>query len=306
MQPFYESVSIPEGRSCLVFDRQLPDFTFNWHYHPECELTLTVNSRGTRFVGDDLAPYDDGDLVLIGPNLPHAWQSRATIDGAAPHRAIVCWFTRDWVEGLGALMPEFRPLAGLMSEAERGILFGAATQRALRDRMIALCAEEPAEQVLALQSLLLTLAATPDRRTLATGRLALSEVPRDRQRIERVLAYLHANFRAPIRLAPLLELAHLSDSQLQRVFKRATRMSISAYVGRLRIGAACRMLAETDHGMAVIAAECGFSDGAELSRLFGAFMGKTPSRYRADFRASGPAQPDGVFRMTQRHRRPSA
>lgn len=302
MQPFYESVAIPAERSCLIFDRQLPEFTFNWHYHPECELTLTVNSRGTRFVGDDVAPYGDGDLVLIGPNLPHAWQSHSLIDGALPHRAVVCWFSRDWAEGLGRLMPELRAVSRLLAEADRGVRFGAAIGARLREQLIGLCMLSPAEQVLGLQMLLSALAEADDRTTLASGPLALSELARDRRRMERVLAYLHAHFREPIRLEPLSALSHLSDSQLQRVFKRATHMSISAYVTRLRIGAACRMLAESDHGMGTIAAECGFYDGAQFSRVFAAFMGKTPSRYRADFRAPGPARPDGVFRMTERRR----
>ncbi|WP_212744130.1 hypothetical protein [Ramlibacter sp. 2FC] len=64
---------MPTDRSWLLFDRQLPDFPFNWHYHPEFELTLTLNSEGMRFVGDHIESYGDGDLVLVGPNLPHAW-----------------------------------------------------------------------------------------------------------------------------------------------------------------------------------------------------------------------------------------
>ncbi len=100
MQPWFETVTIPRDRSWLLFDRQLPDFPFNWHYHPEFELTLTVGSCGVRFVGDHVERYAHDDLVLLGPNLPHAWQSEALVGDAPLHRAIVCWFTRDWIEGL--------------------------------------------------------------------------------------------------------------------------------------------------------------------------------------------------------------
>lgn len=40
--PYFETVSIPPDRSLLVFDRRLPEFPFNWHYHPEFELTLSL------------------------------------------------------------------------------------------------------------------------------------------------------------------------------------------------------------------------------------------------------------------------
>ena len=49
MQPWFEAVTIPERQSCLVYDRRLPEFGFNWHYHRECELTLTLaaGARGS-------------------------------------------------------------------------------------------------------------------------------------------------------------------------------------------------------------------------------------------------------------------
>ena len=98
MRPRFEQVSVEVGQSWTLFDRRLPAFPFNWHYHPEYELTLTLDSMGERFVGDHVASYGDGDLVLVGPNLPHAWQSRAALQPPQPHRALVAWFTREWAD----------------------------------------------------------------------------------------------------------------------------------------------------------------------------------------------------------------
>lgn len=291
MQPWYEAVAIPEGQSCLIYDRQLPAFAFNWHHHPEFELTLTLNSRGTRLVGGHLGPYDDGDLVLLGPDLPHAWQSQALVDPAGVHRAIVCWFTRDWIEQLLALMPELAPVSGLLADAGRGLEFGGDTVARLRPRMLALSAAPPARQVLELQGLLLDLA-DAERRPLASGEIAVSEIPRDRARMQRVLDWLHAHYHEPLRLAPLRRIAHLTDSQLQRVFKRSTRMSISQYVTQLRIGRACQMLIQTDLPISRIAADCGFSDAAHFARQFRAAKGLPPSHFRHRFdpaRLSDPA-----------------
>src|SRR3546814_14055480 len=70
MKPIFEKVPVPDGASWRLFDRRLDAIPFEWHYHPEFELTLTLNSRGQRHVGDHIDIYDDGDLVLLGPNLP--------------------------------------------------------------------------------------------------------------------------------------------------------------------------------------------------------------------------------------------
>ena len=123
MRPWRETVVMPADRSWLLFDRQLPAFPFNWHHHPEFELTLTLGSTGLRFVGDHVGRYGEGDLVLVGPHLPHAWQSGATLGGPL-HRALVCWFTADWIEALVAGSPELRPLRRLLETAQRGAVFG--------------------------------------------------------------------------------------------------------------------------------------------------------------------------------------
>lgn len=286
MHPWFETVSIPPDRSWQLFDRQLPEFPFNWHYHPEFELTLTVNSRGMRFVGDHVERYGDSDLVLLAPNLPHAWQSEALTGDGGVHRALVCWFTQGWIEGLLSLMPELAPVATLLGQARRGVAFGAATTARMRPRLLALGTLRPGRQVLELLEILLALSAAPDRQALASGEVAVSELPRDRARMERVLTWLHAHYDQPVRLAPLCDLAHLTDSQLQRVFKRSTRMSISAYVAQLRVGRACQLLVQTDRTMGQIAADCGFADAAHFARQFRAAKAVTPTRYRTTFRAT--------------------
>ena len=60
-------------------DRRLEHgIPFNWHHHPEMELTLTLNCIGQRFVGDSVSSFGDGDLAMVGANLPHTWTSQGT------------------------------------------------------------------------------------------------------------------------------------------------------------------------------------------------------------------------------------
>lgn len=284
--PYFETVTIPPDRSMLVFDRRLPEFPFNWHYHPEFELTLTVGSRGMRFVGDHVGQYEDGDLVLIAPNVPHAFQSRALVGEAGQHRAVVSWFAQGWIEGLIRVVPELGPVSGLLMQARRGLRFGSATADRLRCRILELVHLDALAQVMALQSLLAELSIAPDRMPLASGEVSVSDLPRDKLRLQKVLDHLHSHYDQPLRLQPLCDLVHLTESQLQRVFRRSTRMSISAYVAQLRMGRACQMLVQSEAQIARIADDCGFCDAADFARRFRQARGITPSAYRNAFRGS--------------------
>lgn len=293
MRPWFEKVSVPAGQSWVLFDRQLEAFPFNWHYHPEFELTLTLNSVGERFVGDHVAHYGDGDLVLVGPDLPHAWQSREVVDAAAPHRALVVWFTEAWAQGLVGPYPELGAIAPLLAQARQGLSFSSAVSAAVKPKLLALADAEPSARWLGLVQVLLMLAGDARREPLALhGFITPQDVrSRDRDRLERVLTHLHEHYAQPLRLATLAELAAMSESQLQRFFKRCTRLTVSDYLGQLRIGRACALLLESDRPVALIAAEAGYGQPSYFTRQFRAAKGLTPLAFRQRFREgrAGPA-----------------
>lgn len=285
MRPYYEKVTVPAGFSWDLFDRREPEFPFNWHYHPEFELTLTLNSIGERFIGDHVASYADGDLILVGPNLPHAWQSRAAADAAQPHRALVIWFTAEWVHGLIGHNPELAPLGAMLAESARGLAFSDPACKAARSRLLALVDAAPAMRWLGLLEVLLLLANDAGRQMLALQGFVAATSVRDRERLDRVLSYLHAHYGRPVRLATLAGIAAMSESQLQRFFKCCTRMSVSDYLLQLRIGRACSLLLESDRPVALIATEAGYRHPSYFTRQFRAAKGMTPLEFRRQFAA---------------------
>ena len=100
-RPNLEVIPTRSDVSWQRLDRRLEEgIPFLWHHHPQMELTLTNNCRGQRFVGDNVSTFDDGDLALIGSNLPHTWASQARLDSARPFHARVIWFDKDWLRAV--------------------------------------------------------------------------------------------------------------------------------------------------------------------------------------------------------------
>jgi len=128
MTPLFEQVTIPTGHSWGLLWRELDTIPFIWHYHPQFELTLTVNARGQRYIGDHLGDFEPGDLVLLGPNLPHTWSASERIDGAQPMAGRRRMVSLEWVEQLAACFPSCtvattggprRPCPALFAGSER-------------------------------------------------------------------------------------------------------------------------------------------------------------------------------------------
>lgn len=285
MRPLFEKVTVADGASWALLDRRLDDgIPFEWHYHPEYELTLTLNSRGQRFIGDSIASYDDGDLVLLGPNLPHTWCSADRLDPARPHHAIVMWFSQAWAAGLTETLAEMRGVRPLLDAAGRGVAFSRAAAAAVRPLVETIPERDPADRLLRLMAVLARLATDGDRAPIAgPGSDRLTVASPDQPRIERVLDHIHAHYREPISVARLAEVAALSPSGFHRLFRRHTRLTVTAYVAQLRIGQACALLVNTAQPIAHVADAVGYANLANFNRQFRAAKGMTPRDFRRSF-----------------------
>ena len=285
MRPLFEKVTVPEGASWSLLDRRLDDgIPFQWHYHPEFELTLTLNSRGQRYIGDSIASYDDGDLVLLGPNLPHTWNSAEKIDARRPHHALVMWFTETWAESITTSLAELRNVAPLLARAGRGVVFSRAAAEKARPIIEAIPERAPADRLLRLMEVLELLAADADAAPIAGTAADRRKVASpDQGRIERVLDHIHAHYREKVSIDDLADVAALSVSGFHRLFRRHTRLTVSDYVAELRIGQACALLVNSDRPIAHVADEVGYPSLANFNRQFRAQKGKTPREFRRSF-----------------------
>ena len=70
----YEVLQPTNTQSFLVRKFDKLAFDAPYHFHEEYELTCILNGSGKRYVGSHMEDFVTGDLVLLGPNLPHCWK----------------------------------------------------------------------------------------------------------------------------------------------------------------------------------------------------------------------------------------
>ncbi len=274
MLAYLEKVAPQSGASFLCRRRRDRGFGFAWHFHPEFEITLILRSRGRRFVGDSVEPYADGDLVLLGPHLPHTWASDPARGGL--HEALFCQFRNDLVPAA----PEFRAVRALLERASRGLRFPG---RGLAARMKDLERRAGPARYLGLLDFLGRLAR--ERRAVPLASRAYTPGPRPSAsgRIDAVCRVLDARFTEGITLPEAAALAHLSIPAFTRAFKRATGKTLVGYLTELRIGRACRELIEGTRSVSEIAFDSGFQNLSHFNRRFLALKGASPREFRRQY-----------------------
>jgi AraC-like DNA-binding protein len=180
---------------------------------------------------------------------------------------------------------ELALIDAMLVRAARGLSFGDAIRDAVRPRLLALVDASPASRWLGLVDILIMLASDASCQPLSLRGFVPLESARDRARLERVLTHLHKHYAQPVRLSALATLAAMSESQLQRFFKRCTRVTVSDYLAQLRIGHACALLLDRDRPIALIAEQAGYSQPSYFTRQFRAVKGMTPMEFRRRFTA---------------------
>jgi AraC-like DNA-binding protein len=293
MNALLESLLVPEGATWTYFYRRLDEaIPFNWHYHLEFELTLTVNSLGQRYVGDNIEPYGDTDLVLLGSNLPHTWMSQDKIDRTQPHLAHVFWIRPDWIHTLIDNLHELKAVKAMLAISNRGIVYSPHTSRAARERIDNMRTLSPAGRLVRFIEVLSILAEDQDYRLLCAPRPEHDPIRLvDRPRIDRTLEHIHKHYQSEIAIADLADLAALSVSGLHRLFKRHTRLTVGDYIAQLRIGKACSLLVSTDKPVSCIADEVGYSNLSHFNRQFLAIKELTPREFRRSYLQKEPQLP---------------
>jgi AraC-like DNA-binding protein len=279
MKPKVERVTIPPGCSIRIYHRRLPGIPFEWHHHPEYELTLTLNSRGMRFIGDHIGSYESNDLVLIPCDMPHTWASKEAIDQSAPHQAIVIWFTETWALQIAELCPEYAAVSRLLKRSAGALSFGLSQAELMLSKKSDLLSESSSTRLHAVLSLLTELGdsgGTPLVTVLKTKRLNSDDLAP----LNRVLDLLHSKHSEPIRVEEMCAVGNMSARTLHRVFVNHTGENVSDYLRKLRIGHACMLLAETDMPISVIAARAGFFTMSNFNRSFLETRQMTPMKFR--------------------------
>lgn len=281
MRLLFEKILLDQRASFAMREFRLPAFDSPLHVHPELELTLILDGRGKRIVGDSVEDYEPGDLVLVGPNLPHCWHTERARQ--RPNEWAHSWVIQFNPAALGEAfwsLPEMMLLNRFLQQADRGLLIAPELGETITRQMQVLFQLDGSRRLLAMLELFDGIAQVTGHKPLASPNFQSYTDKRDCDRINLVYEYVFTHFTEDISLTTAAERLHMSKSAFCGYFLRRTRRKFSQFVNEVRIGHACKLLMETDQSIADIGFASGFKNLSNFNRRFRELRQVSPLAYR--------------------------
>jgi AraC-like DNA-binding protein len=256
---------------------------FPFHFHPEYEIILILESSGQRFVGDSITNFTAVDLCMFGSNLPHKFHSKGLSSKDAVSQIVIQFHENFLGMGFFERKP-FQKIRDLLQRSSRGICFTGETRQMLTERITELPSQNPAATIIEVLQILHVLSLSHNYFLLSSpGFIHHSSSDEESTRMGKVYDYILQNFKRDLTLEEVAAIAYLSPSAFCRYFKKFTRKTLSEFLIDFRIGYACKLLQNNNMGISQVSGEAGFNNVSYFNRKFKAMKGKTPMEYQKHF-----------------------
>jgi AraC-like DNA-binding protein/quercetin dioxygenase-like cupin family protein len=282
MRPIFKKVESNSEEAFVTRIDQFSQFYNKWHFHPELELTHIVKGRGTRFVGDNIEFFQEGDLILVGSNLPHVWKNQNEESELAV--AQVLQFLPGFLGDELVQKVEFRNIQSLLAKSAYGLKIEGATKVQVLEYLdILFAAKSPLDRLIMLVKLLNFLGSSSDLTSMSKSLFSVKADKQHTDRLNQVIDFTISNFAAKIVLEDVASMSNMSVSNFCKYFKARMKKTYVQYLTEVRIGMSCKLLIEDKLSVHQIAYASGFINISNFNRAFKLTKQTTPLAYRKSY-----------------------
>ncbi len=281
-EEFYEKLSTETEYGINILNTDCPYLDVPWHFHPETEIIYIEKGSGTRFVGDHSEAFKEGDIGLVGPNLPHVWRSdpiyKENIPGLTAHVQVV-HFHDSILKGSLAKLTEMKEINRLLFESQFGIKFFGSARDNIEIQMKKLIQATGIDKLIGLIKILDFMSETDEKQLLASIGYSKIRKSADFDRFDKAHHYMIDKFQKNVKLKIVADLVGMTPTSFCRYFKKHTKKTFHTVLNEIRIGHACKLLIEDKMSISGVAFESGFNNISNFNEQFKKIKGIPPSQY---------------------------
>lgn len=282
-KPTFEQIEPSFGSSVLIkkFEESNPNKDPFWHFHPEIELVFVRGGNGKRHVGNHISYYQEGDLMLIGANLPHyGFTDRLTGNKSET----IIQMREDFLGDKFLELPEIKSIKELIENAKLGLVYTGETKEKVGSQIEQLVELPAFERLMSLISILKKLAHSKEYFVLNHEVVSIEAKAVDQNRVNLIYDYVKKHFKRNIALEEISTEASMTVPAFCRYFKKISNKTFTHFVNEHRVVHASKLLSEGNLNITDICYACGFNNISHFNRQFKEITGKSPSDYRKELK----------------------
>lgn len=283
-KPAFEAIAPDFGYSFTYnkFDENKANKNNRWHYHPELELVYVNGGSGKRQIGSHISYFRNGDLILIGSNLPHCGFTDKLTGNKSE---TVIQMKMDFLGDNFFNIPEMKKIQKLLRMCKTGIAFHGKTKRKIGEKMEVLEYQNDFQRLLSILNILNALGNSDEFKILNAQGFSIETEVKDNDRINNVFNHVKTNFKEDISLDEIADLVSMTVPSFCRYFKKITHKTFVQFVNEYRLVHASKLLAEQPMSITEVCFESGFNNFSHFNKSFKVFTGQNPSEYRKELKA---------------------
>ncbi len=233
-------------------------------------MVLLYQGEVNSIIGDSQHLLSQHQLLLIGPNLPHAFRN---LDDGIDFTSRYIQVKEPVLETLFQQFQELYRLEGIIDWFKRGALFSLQIKHVELYEQIYQQKDE--QRLLAFLQFLISLS-----RETPVSYLRQAYHKDSSQRVQNIICAINDNHQAPLTLTQMANQMNMSVSTFTRHFKKIFGVSYIEYLTGQKVDKACRLLSSSSLTVTHIAWEAGFTSLSQFNKQFKQHAGVSPKRYR--------------------------
>jgi AraC-like DNA-binding protein len=246
------------------------------HVHDSFEILYLSSGQRYLFINDRTFKINEGDLILIHPNVLH----KATSNEVLNCEGILLYFDETYLSPNQSIRLILAPLF----KNETLLISLSLNERAYIDELFSKMLQEyqmkTTEFMLVMQAFFLQLLVFLYRNIKDQQVTPFKHPSPIHEKVSEIASYINQHYSEELSLNSLASHFYISPNYLCKVFKEVTNFTLIEYLNNVRVKEGKRLLMESTVKVVEIAEKVGFGSITNFGRVFKEITGHAPLYYR--------------------------
>lgn len=259
-----------EDREYIFYDK--------YHQHEEIQISYIKKGEGTVLVGDMISEYQEGDVLIMGSNLPHVFKSDVS-ESKSLSVMITIFFTKDAFGKNFFNLPELNSMNSFFDAIKNGIRI-TNTKPSVLKKFKKFKEADKYDQFIIFFHLLKAFYEA-EKKLLSSYVFNKPFTDAEGKRMQMVFDFVMNNYQKNITLDEIAQIATMTKNAFCKYFKTRTNKTFFQFLIEIRIEHAAKLLIKNKELSIIEISELsGFNNISNFNRKFKEIKKKTPFEFK--------------------------